>query len=76
MRSGRMPISIAAARSSATANSLLPMVEWVSKMCSATVSAIAMTPPTSCATGKYTPAKFTVPASQVCGSDTKFAEKM
>ena len=76
MRSGLMPISIAAARSSATAKSLLPVVVRVRSRCSASVSTTATAPATSCATGRKMPPSLIVPASDVCGSDTKFAEKI
>ena len=76
MRSGRMPISIAALRSSATARSWLPTVVRVSKRCSAKVSAIAATPATSCGTGIRMPATLSVPDNETCGSETKFAEKI
>src|SRR5262249_46191768 len=71
MRSGRMPINMAALRSSATARSWLPTVVRVSKRCSAKVSAIAATPATSCGTGIRMPATLSVPDNETCGSETK-----
>ena len=50
MRSGRMPISIAALRSSATASSWLPTAVRVSSRCMPRVSAPATPPATSCGT--------------------------
>ena len=76
MRSGRMPISIAALRSSATASSFEPIVVWVRNRCIAMVSTAAVMPATSCAVGTRMPAIFSVPPSEVCGSDTTLAEKI
>ena len=40
------------------------------------VKAAAATPATSCGTGSRIPARLSVPENEVCGSETKFAEKI
>ena len=76
MRSGRMPISMAALRSSDTASNWLPTVVRVSMRCRPMVSTMATTPATNCGIGIRMPPTSIVPDSEVCGSDTKLAEKI
>ena len=75
MRSGRMPISIAALRSSATASRRLPRAVRVSTRCMLRVMISASAPASSLEASMRKPPISNVPPTSVSGKETKLAVK-
>ena len=73
--SGRMPTSIAAVRSSATASNRLPSAVRVSSRCSPRVISSAASPAAMRPGSIRSPPRLCTSPSRVSGSATKFAEK-